>query len=406
MLRCSIPVKRAAIVCPVRTAVGAFGGALRSVGVEHLSAVVIQEVLRRSGLDPARVEDVVMAQSYPNGETPCVGRWAALQAGLPVEVPGMQLDRRCGGGLQAVVTASMMVQSGMVDAVLAGGVESMSNVEYYSTDVRWGTRSGSVSLHDRLQRGRERSQPEERFGFISGMIATAENLAAEYAISRSQADDYAVRSQQRAAAAWEAGRFDQEIVPLSVLPKKGPPVPFDRDEGVRADTSAQSLARLKPIIDGGSVTAGNAAQQTDAAAACLVVAEDLLESLQLKPMAYLVGWAAAGCEPATMGIGPVPAVRRVFAKTGLSFADMDLVELNEAFACQVLAVLKGWEWDDPDRLNVNGSGISLGHPIGATGMRILTTLLYELERRQGRYGLETMCIGGGQGIAAIFERAT
>ena len=406
MLRCSIPVKRAAIVCPVRTAVGAFGGALRSVGVEHLSAVVIQEVLRRSGLDPARVEDVVMAQSYPNGETPCVGRWAALQAGLPVEVPGMQLDRRCGGGLQAVVTASMMVQSGMVDAVLAGGVESMSNVEYYSTDVRWGTRSGSVSLHDRLQRGRERSQPEERFGFISGMIATAENLAAEYAISRSQADDYAVRSQQRAAAAWEAGRFDQEIVPLSVLPKKGPPVPFDRDEGVRADTSAQSLARLKPIIDGGSVTAGNAAQQTDAAAACRVVAEDLLESLQLKPMAYLVGWAAAGCEPATMGIGPVPAVRRVFAKTGLSFADMDLVELNEAFACQVLAVLKGWEWDDPDRLNVDGSGISLGHPIGATGMRILTTLLYELERRQGRYGLETMCIGGGQGIAAIFERAT
>jgi acetyl-CoA C-acetyltransferase len=397
--------KRAAIVSPVRTAVGAFGGALRSVGVEHLSAAVIQEVLKRSRLDPARIEDVVMAQSYANGETPCVGRWAALQAGLPIEVPGMQLDRRCGGGLQAVATAAMMVQTGMADVVLAGGVESMSNVEYYTTDMRWGTRSGSVKLHDRLERGRERSQPAERFGLISGMIETAENLAREYAISRQQADEYAARSQQRAAAAWAGGKFEQEVVPFSVVQKKGPAVLFARDEGVREDTSAQSLAALKPITAGGTVTAGNAAQQNDAAAACLVVAEDKLQQLGLEPMAYLVGWAAVGCEPATMGIGPVPAVRRLFAKTGLSFAQMDLVELNEAFACQVLAVLKGWGWNDPDRLNVNGSGISLGHPIAATGVRVMTTLLHELERRKGRYGLETMCIGGGQGIAAIFERA-
>ena len=397
--------KRAAIVSPVRTAVGAFGGALRSVGVEHLSAAVIQEVLKRSRLDPARIEDVVMAQSYANGETPCVGRWAALQAGLPIEVPGMQLDRRCGGGLQAVATAAMMVQTGMADVVLAGGVESMSNVEYYTTDMRWGTRSGSVKLHDRLERGRERSQPAERFGLISGMIETAENVAREYAISRQQADEYAARSQQRAAAAWAGGKFEQEVVPFSVVQKKGPAVLFARDEGVREDTSAQSLAALKPITAGGTVTAGNAAQQNDAAAACLVVAEDKLQQLGLEPMAYLVGWAAVGCEPATMGIGPVPAVRRLFAKTGLSFAQMDLVELNEAFACQVLAVLKGWGWNDPDRLNVNGSGISLGHPIAATGVRVMTTLLHELERRKGRYGLETMCIGGGQGIAAIFERA-
>ena len=373
--------------------------------VEQLGAAVIRELLCRTAIDPARIEDVVLAQSYASGETPCVGRWAALQAGLPVEVPGMQLDRRCGGGLQAVVTAAMMVQSGAADVVLAGGLESMSQVEYYTTDMRWGSRSGSVMLHDRLQRGRERSQPVERFGPISGMIETAENLARDYAISREQSDEYAVRSHQRAAAAWADGRFERELAPLNVPQKKGEAVAFVRDEGVRAQTTAETLSRLKPILPGGTVTAGNAAQQNDAAAACLVVAENALGVLNLTPTAYLTGWAAAGCEPATMGIGPVPAVRRLFAKTGMSFDDLDLVELNEAFACQVLAVLKAWDWNDPDRLNVNGSGISLGHPIGATGARILTTMLYELERRRGRYGLETMCIGGGQGIAAIFERA-
>lgn len=398
-------MRRAAIVAPVRTAVGAFGGALRSVGVEHLGAAVIQAVLQRSGLDPARVEDVVMAQSYPSGEAPCIGRWAALQAGLPVEVPGMQLDRRCGGGLQAIVTAAMMVQSGAADVVLAGGVESMSNVEYYSTDLRWGARAGSVVMHDRLQRARERSQPVSRFGAISGMIETAENLARDYSISRQAADAYAARSQQRAAAAQAAGRFDREVIPIPVTQKKGPPIIFARDEGVRGESTAESLAKLAPIIEGGTVTAGNAAQQNDAAAACLVVAEDRLDALKLTPMAWLVGWAAAGCEPATMGIGPVPAVRRLFARTGLAFDAMDLVELNEAFAVQVLAVLAAWGWNDSDRLNVNGSGVSLGHPIGATGVRIMTTLLHELERRQGRYGLEAMCIGGGQGMAAIFERA-
>jgi acetyl-CoA C-acetyltransferase len=398
-------VRRAAIVAPARTAVGAFGGALRSVGVEHLGAAVIQAVLQRSGLDPARVEDVVMAQSYPSGEAPCIGRWAALQAGLPVEVPGMQLDRRCGGGLQAIVTAAMMVQSGAADVVLAGGVESMSNVEYYTTDLRWGARSGSVRMHDRLQRARERSQPVDRFGLISGMIETAENLAREYSISRQAADAYAARSQQRAAAAQAAGRFDREVVAIPVTQKQGPPIIFARDEGVRGESTAESLSGLKPIIEGGTVTAGNAAQQNDAAAACLVVAEDRLHALKLTPMAWLVGWAAAGCEPASMGLGPVPAVRRLFARSGLSFDAMDLVELNEAFAAQVLAVLEAWGWNDPDRLNVNGSGVSLGHPIGATGVRILATLLHELERRQGRYGLEAMCIGGGQGMAAIFERA-
>jgi acetyl-CoA C-acetyltransferase len=396
--------RRAAIVCPVRTPVGSFGGSLRSVPVEVLGATVVRALLERTQLDPARIDDVVFAQSYASGETPCTGRWVALEAGLPVEVPGMQLDRRCGGGLQAVLTASMMVQSGAADIVVAGGVESMSNVEYYTTDMRWGARAGTVRMHDRLERGRERSQPEARFGRISGMIETAENLARDYGITRESADEYAARSQQRAAAAWAAGRFADEVVPVTVPQKKGAPVVVDRDEGVRADTTVESLARLRPVVTGGTVTAGNASQQNDAAAACLVVEESLLPGLGLDPAGFVVGWAAAGCDPARMGIGPVPAVQRLFARTGLSFERMDLVELNEAFAVQVLAVVKGWNWHDPERLNVNGSGISLGHPVGATGMRILTTLLHELKRRGGRYGLETMCVGGGQGIAAVFER--
>ena len=398
-------MRRAAIVAPVRTAVGTFGGGLRGVPVETLAATVIRATLERSGIDPGRIEDVVFAQSYANSETPCIGRWAALEAGLPVEVPGMQLDRRCGGGLQAVVTAAMMVQSGAADVVVAGGVESMSNIEYYTTDMRWGARSGSVKMHDRLERGRERSQPEARFGYISGMIETAENLARQYGISREEADEYAVQSHRRAANAWAAGRFDEEVVPVSVPQRKGEPIVFARDEGVREDASLESLGKLRVLAKDGTVTAGNASQQNDAAAACLIVAEDRLAELGVTPLAYLTGWAAAGCEPAQMGIGPVPAVQKLLRKTGLSFDQLDLVELNEAFACQVLAVLKGWGWDDRSRLNVNGSGISLGHPIGATGVRMLATLLYELERRKGRYGLETMCIGGGQGIAAIFERA-
>lgn len=401
-------MRRAAIVSPLRTPVGTFGGSLRPVSVEELAATTVRAVVERSGIDPARIDDVVFAQSYASSETPCVGRWAALQAGLPVEVPGMQLDRRCGGGLQAIATAAMMVQSGAADVVIAGGVESMSNIEYYSPDMRWGARSGNVRMFDRLDRGRERSQPVERFGKISGMIETAENLARDYRISREEADAFAVRSHQRAVDAWAAGRFDAEVVPVSVPQRKGDPVLFSKDEGFRPGTSMESLAKLRVLTPGGTVTAGNASQQNDASAACLIVAEDKLAELGLTPMAAMVGWAAAGCEPSHMGIGPVPAVKKLLARLNLTLKDMDLVELNEAFACQVLAVLKGWEWNDQDaiahKLNVNGSGISLGHPIGATGGRILATLLHELERRKGRYGLETMCIGGGQGIAAVFER--
>jgi acetyl-CoA C-acetyltransferase len=398
-------MRRAAIVAPLRSAVGVYGGSLRSVPAEKMIASVIQALVERSKVDVTKIDDVIIAQSYANGEAPCIGRYAVLEADLPIEIPGYQLDRRCAGGLQAILNAAMMVQTGAADVVLAGGVESMSNVEYYTTDMRWGKRAGSVTLHDRLQRGRERSQPEWRFGQISGMIETAENLANEYHIAREEADAYALRSHQRAAQAWSSDKFAEEVVPLSIPQSKGEAKVFAHDEGYRSDSSIETLAKLRPLISGGTVTAGNSSQQNDAAAVCLVVAEEKLKQLKLEPMGYLVGWAAAGCHPATMGIGPVPAVKKLFARTGLDFDAMDLVELNEAFACQVLSVLKGWGWDDPDRLNVNGSGISLGHPIAATGARILTTMLHELRRRKVRYGLETMCVGSGQGIAAIFEAA-
>ncbi|MDA3644238.1 acetyl-CoA C-acetyltransferase [Saccharopolyspora indica] len=402
-------MRRAAIVSPLRTPVGAFGGALRDVPVEDLAATVVKAVVARSGVDAERIDDVVFAQSYANSEVPCVGRWVALHAGLPIGVPGMQLDRRCGGGLQALVTGAMMVQTGAADVVLVGGVESMSRIEYYSTATRWGARAGTVSLYDRLDRGRERSQPEARFGRISGMIETAENLASDYGIERAQADAYAARSHQRAAAAWKEGRFADEVVPVEVPRRKGDPVVVDTDEGVRPDSTPEALARLRTIVPDGTVTAGNASQQNDAAAACLLVAEDRLAELGLEPLGFLDSWAAAGCDPARMGIGPVPAVDKLAARSGTdtrSLLDgLDLVELNEAFAVQVLSVLEGWDWRDHDRLNVNGSGISLGHPIGATGMRMVTTLLHELRRRGGGRGLATMCIGGGQGLAATFETA-
>ncbi|KPF86968.1 acetyl-CoA acetyltransferase [Novosphingobium sp. AAP83] len=401
-------LRRAAIVSPIRTAVGKFGGALSSMSAGDLGAVIIKALMERTKVDPLRVDDVVFSQGYGNGEAPAIGRWSWLAAGYPIEVPGYQLDRRCGSGLQAVINAAMMIQTGASDVVLAGGVESMSNVEHYTTQIRKGVKAGGLELHDRLARGRLMSQPISRFGVISGMIETAENCAKDWGITREQCDTYAVRSHQRAAAAWQAGLFDDELVPVAIPQRKGDPVIFARDEGYRADATMASLGALRPL-EGGVVTAGNASQQNDAAAACLVVAEDKLEELGLEPLAWVHSWAAAGCDPSRMGIGPVPAVERLFARNGLSWSDLGVIELNEAFAPQVLAVLKGWGWSEDDSrhdmLNVNGSGISLGHPIGATGGRILANLLREMQRRDARYGIETMCIGGGQGIAAIFEKA-
>ena len=398
-------MRRVAIVSPVRTAVGNFGGTLRDVSAADLASTVIKEALDRSGVDPAKVDDVILGHGYPSGENPAIGRLAGLKAGLPIEVPGYQLDRRCSSGLQAILNASMLVQTDNADVVVAGGVESMSNAEFYSNESRWGARFGSVTFHDRLARARVTISPDERFGPIpGGMVETAENLAREYEIARTEQDEYALRSHQRAVAAQSEGRFDKEIVAIPVPQRRGDPVPFEKDEGPRADTNMETLARLRPVMRDGSVSAGNASSQNDAASVCLVVGEDKLEELGLTPMAFLRGWAVTGCHPATMGIGPVPAVNKVMGKVGLSLEDMDLIELNEAFAAQVLAVLHEWKLPHEDNLNVNGSGISLGHPIAATGARILTTLLHEMERRNAQFGLETMCVGGGQGVAAVFER--
>ncbi|MXO91594.1 acetyl-CoA C-acetyltransferase [Pontixanthobacter aquaemixtae] len=406
-------LRRVAICTPLRTPVGKFGGTLAPLEAGPLGAIILKALIERSKLDPERVDDVIFSQGYGSGEAPCIGHWSWLAADLPLEVPGYQVDRRCGSGLQAIVNAAMMVQTGAADCVVAGGVESMSNVEHYTTKARGGARMGDMVLWDRLTRGRLMSQPIERFGVITGMIETAENLAKDYAITREQSDAFAVRSHQNAAAAWEAGKFDAQLVPVDVPQRRGDPVRFAKDEGYRADATMESLGALRALESKTNpdavVTAGNASQQNDAAAACLVVAEDKVEELGLTPMLWFEGWAAAGCDPARMGIGPVPAVERLFARTGKGWDDVDLVELNEAFAPQALAVLKGWGWSEDDSrrdiVNVNGSGISLGHPIGATGGRILADMAYEMHRREARFGLETMCIGGGQGIAALFERA-
>jgi len=399
---------RDALICePLRTPVGRFGGMFREVSVTALATTVIRALIERTGLPPDRVDDVMLGQAYANGEAPALGRVAALDAGLPVDVPGLQIDRRCGSGLQAVIEASMMVQTGAADLVLAGGAESMSQTELYSTALRWGARSGGAMLEDRLVRGRVTA------GGINhpvpgGMIETAENLRREYSIPREEQDELALRSHQRAFDAQERGDFAEEIVPVEVKERKAPAKLIDRDEHPRSDATLDSLASLRPVMGRkdpeATVTAGNSSGQNDGAAVCVVTHAERATELGLEPIARLVGWAVAGVPPRTMGIGPVPATAKAMARAGLSLAQMDLIELNEAFAAQALAVLR--EWDLPDglaRVNVNGSGISLGHPIGATGGRILATLLRELHRRGGRYGLETMCIGGGQGLAAIFE---
>src|SRR5450830_448189 len=274
-------MRRAAIVTPIRTAIGAFGGTLRPLYADQLAVTVIKSLVERSGIDPARIDEVIVAQSYANSDAPCLGRYAALAAGLPIEVAGYSIDRRCGSGLQAVIDASLMVQTGGADVVVVAGVESMSNIEYYTHEMRWGARSGSVTLHDRLQRGRELAQPVERFGVISGMVETAENLAKDYAITREEQDAFAVRSHQRADEAWKSGKFKDEVIPVHVPQRKGDALVFDRDEGIRAGTDMAALARLKPLMRDGTVTAGNSSQQNDAAAACLVVAEDKLAELGL-----------------------------------------------------------------------------------------------------------------------------
>jgi acetyl-CoA C-acetyltransferase len=332
-----------------------------------------------------------------------------LDAGLSVGVTGLQIDRRCGSGLQAVLYAAMQVECGISDLVIAGGVESMNQAEFYTTKMRWGARGGAQVMHDRLERGRVTSGGRHH-PVPGGMLETAENVRREYGISRDEQDAMARSSHQRAVAAQAEGRFDAEVIPVTVSDRKGRLTVVTRDEHPRDDVTLESLAALAPMLRASdpdaTVTAGNASGQNDGAAACIVTSRAHADHLGLRPLARLLSCGVAGVRPDAMGIGPVPATAAALARADLRLEDMDLIEVNEAFASQVLACTREWGMSpaDFDRLNVNGSGISLGHPVGATGGRILATLLREMERRGARFGLETMCIGGGQGLSAVFER--
>jgi acetyl-CoA C-acetyltransferase len=400
------------VVCePIRTPVGRMGGALSSLSAVDLASLTLGELVRRTGLQEGDVDDVVLGQCYTNGESPAIGRIAALDAGLGTGVPGIQIDRRCGSGLQAVLYAAGQVATGAAKVVVAGGAESMSNVEHYALGLRTGVRAGGIQLMDRLDRARETAGG--RFHPVpGGMLETAENLRREYSISREEQDELSLRSQQRAGAAQDEGRFAEELVPVTVPGnRRKSDVVVDRDEHPRPETTLGDLAKLRPmrlkVDDTSTVTAGNASGQNDGAAMCVVTTRDEAERRGLRPLLALRSWAVAGVGPEVMGIGPVPATAAALGRAGLTLDDMDLIELNEAFAAQVLACLREWKVDPTDeRLNPNGSGISLGHPVGATGARILATMAYEMHRRGSRYGLETMCIGGGQGLAAVFERVS
>ena len=401
---------RQAVICePVRTPIGRYGGMFKSLTAVELGVTALKGLLERTGIAPDAVEDVILGHCYPSMEAPAIGRVVALDAGLPVTVPGMQLDRRCGSGLQAVIQACMQVGTGQNDLVVAGGAESMSNVVFHSTDMRWGGARGGITVHDALNRGRTTAGGRDH-PVPGGMIETAENLRRRYGIPRTEQDELAVASHRRAVAAQRDGLLAQQIIPVTVSGKRGDEV-IDTDEHPRADTSVESLSALKPMLlkqdPDATVTPGNASGQNDAASLCVVTTPEKAAELGLTPLVRLVSWGVAGVPPDVMGIGPVPATEVALRKAGLTLSQIDLIELNEAFAAQALAVIREWEFTaaDLERTNVQGSGISLGHPVGATGGRMLATLAREMHRRDARYGLETMCIGGGQGLAAVFERA-
>jgi acetyl-CoA C-acetyltransferase len=398
---------RDVVIChPLRTPVGRFGGVFRDVPATALAAAVIEAIVERAGLQPADVDDVMFGQCYPNGEAPAIGRVAALDAGLGIGVPGLQVDRRCGSGLQAVILAAMTVATGAADLVLAGGAESMSQVEFYDAGHRRAVAGTTPVLVDRLARARTTAGGIHH-AVPGGMLETAENLRREYRISRREQDELALRSHQRAVAAQRRGDFDDEIVPMTVPTESGSSL-VSVDEHPRPETTLDGLAALRPVLGRGdanaTVTAGNASGQNDGASVCIVTTAERAAARGLIPALRLRSWAVAGVAPETMGIGPVPATARALERAGLCLGDIGVIELNEAFAAQVLACTREWNFADADfeRLNPNGSGIALGHPVGATGGRILATLAHEMRRHDVEFGLETMCIGGGQGLAAVF----
>jgi acetyl-CoA C-acetyltransferase len=403
-----MPDLREAVICsPLRTPVGRMGGALAPVSALGLAETVLRALLERTGLDPDAVDGVIGSQGYPTMEAPAFGRVAALNAGFPVTTTGYQLDRRCGSGLQAVLNAAMEVQTGVSDVLIAVGAESMSNAPLYTEQGRRGVPPGGLMLHDALARGRETVGGRD-FPTPDGNVGSAEAIRREYGIGREAQDLLALRSHQRAVAAQASGAFDAELVPVAVPGRRGETL-VARDEHPRADTSLDALAALRPILGRddpeSTVTAGNASGQNDAAAAAIVTTPERASALGLTPLLRLRSWAVAGNDPRLFGVAPVPAANRALARAGVGWDAIDVLELNEAFAVQVLACLADWGIDPEDpRVNPRGSGISIGHPIGATGLRMLATLAHELPALDGELAVETMCIGGGQGLAAVFER--
>lgn len=397
------------VICnPVRTPVGRFGGQFCDTPAHVLGRTVVEGLLERTNLPKDQVDEVIFAQCYPTMDAPALGRVVALDAGLPITVGGYQIDRRCGSGLQAVLNAVMQIATGGADLIIAGGAESMSNAPFYSTKGRWGIKGTGMMFDDALVTGRL-TAGGMHYPVPGGMLETAENLRREYSIPREEQDAFAVESHRRAVAAQEAGLFDDEIIPVTLKTRKGD-VTYTKDEHPRPDATMESMAKLRPIRAGvdaeATVTAGNASGQNDGASACIVTTRAKAADLGLTAYGRLVSWAVAGVGPEVMGIGPVPSVNKALDRAGLTLKDIDLIELNEAFAAQVLACTRAWDIlpEDFARMNVNGSGISLGHPVGATGGRILANLMREMHRRDARYGIETMCIGGGQGLAAVFEK--
>lgn len=391
-------MSKAVIVSGVRTAIGSFGGALKDVPVSQLGRVVIESAIERAGIDRADVEEVIMGNVLQAGAGMNTARQAAIAAGIPDSVPSFTVNKVCGSGLKAVALAAQAIAAGDEEIVVAGGMESMSRAPYLLPKARWGYRLGNDAIVDSMLN-------EGLTCAIAGchMGITAENVAGQGSISREAQDQFAFESQRRAQAAISGGRFVEEIVPVLIPQKKGDPLSFSVDEYPRA-SSADALARLKPAFQNpGSVTPGNASGLNDGAAALVVVSEERARLMELAPLAKIVSYATAGVDPRFMGIGPVPAVERALDKAGLGLKDIDLFEFNEAFAAQSLAVLEKLGIDG-SIVNVNGGAIALGHPIGASGARILVTLLYEMRRRGARRGLAALCIGGGQGIAMIVER--
>ena len=386
------------VLSGVRTAIADFGGALKDQPATELAGRVVAEALSRSGLEGSDIGHCVIGSVlHGDRRDMYMGRVAALKGGLPIETPALTVNRLCGSGLQAVISAAQMVLLGDCDAVVAGGAESMSSVPYWLPTARFGNKMGDGSMVDPMIGALTCPMGDTHMG------VTAENLAKKYDLSREEQDALAVESHKRAQRAVEEGRFDSQILPVEIKTRKGVTV-FEKDEHVRADSSMENMAKLRPAFaKEGSVTAGNASGINDGAAALVMMEKSAAEAKGLKPLAKLVGYAFSAVDPSIMGIGPAPAVRQLMEKTGISIEDVDLWEANEAFAAQALSVTKELGLD-PEKVNPNGSGISLGHPIGATGALITVKALYELERIKGRYAVATMCIGGGQGIAALFER--